>query len=58
MLEDQDLEPGDWVLIHLGFALERVDAAAAEQAMQGLEMMGRAREADPADTAPGVGLSA
>lgn len=44
MLEDQSLEPGDWVLIHMGFAVERVDVAAAEQAMAGLEMMGRPRE--------------
>ena len=46
MLEDQSLEPGDWVLIHMGFAVERVDAAGAERAMEGLQLMGRARE-DP-----------
>ncbi len=46
MLEDQDLDPGDWVLIHLGFAVERVDAAGAEKAMSGLELMGRPRDAD------------
>jgi hydrogenase expression/formation protein HypC len=44
MLEDQDLEPGDWVLLHMGFVVERIDAAGAEQAMSGLEMMGRPRE--------------
>jgi len=44
MLEDQDLDPGDWVLIHMGFAIERVDAAGAEEAMAGLELMGRPRE--------------
>jgi hydrogenase expression/formation protein HypC len=43
-LDEQDLAPGDWVLIHMGFAVERVDAAAAEQAMQGLELMGRPRD--------------
>jgi hydrogenase expression/formation protein HypC len=43
LLEDQRLSPGDWVLIHMGFAVERVDAAGAEQALAGLEMMGRAR---------------
>lgn len=47
MLDDQELEPGDWVLLHMGFAVERVDAAGAEQAMAGLEMMGRPREAEP-----------
>ncbi len=44
MLEDMAVEPGEWVLIHMGFVVERVDAAAAEKAMTGLEMMGRARD--------------
>lgn len=39
--------PGDWLLIHLGFAMEVIDAAKAEQAMQGLELMGRPRDAAP-----------
>jgi hydrogenase assembly chaperone HypC/HupF len=43
MLEEPP-EPGDWVLIHVGFAVERVDAAGAERAMHGLELMGRSRE--------------
>ena len=44
MLEDLAVEPGEWVLIHMGFALERIDAAGAEKAMTGLELMGQARE--------------
>jgi hydrogenase expression/formation protein HypC len=44
MLEEIDVQPGEWVLIHMGFALERIDEARAEAAMSGLEMMGRARE--------------
>jgi hydrogenase maturation protein HypF len=44
MLEDQALEPGDWVLIHMGFAVERVDSAGADEAMAGLELVGRPRE--------------
>jgi hydrogenase expression/formation protein HypC len=44
MLEDMAVEPGEWVLIHMGFVVERVDAAGAERAMSGLEMMGRDRE--------------
>lgn len=43
-LDQQNLVPGDWVLIHMGFAVERVDAAGAEQAMAGLELMGRSRD--------------
>jgi hydrogenase maturation protein HypF len=35
---------GDWVLIHMGFALEVIDQAKAEQALSGLETMGRPRE--------------
>lgn len=47
LLEDQRLSPGDWVLIHMGFAVERVDAAGADEALAGLEMVGRARADDP-----------
>ncbi len=41
---DQAPSPGGWILIHMGFALERIDEAKAEEAMSGLEMMGQARE--------------
>lgn len=34
---------GDWILIHMGFAMEIIDRARAEAALSGLEMMGRAR---------------
>jgi hydrogenase expression/formation protein HypC len=44
LLDDGPLAPGSWVLIHMGFALERVDDAGAERAMTGLELMGRPRE--------------
>lgn len=49
MLEDMAVEPGQWVLIHMGFAIELVDQAKAEGAMSGLEMMGQARESHAAD---------
>jgi hydrogenase expression/formation protein HypC len=52
MLDDADqatLSPGDWVLLHMGFVVQRIDRAGAEKAMSGLEMMGRAREADAAE---------
>jgi hydrogenase expression/formation protein HypC len=52
LLDDGPLEPGTWVLIHMGFALERVDAAGAGQAMDGLELMGRPRDLD-GDAGPG-----
>ncbi len=41
---EQDLQTGDWVIIHMGFAIERTDAAGAETALQGLELMGRPRD--------------
>jgi hydrogenase expression/formation protein HypC len=47
MLDDADqaaLAPGDWVIIHVGFVVERVDEAGAEQAMAGLELMGQPRD--------------
>ena len=31
MLEDMPSAPGDWVLIHMGFAVERIDEAGAER---------------------------
>lgn len=44
---------GDWVLLHMGFALEVIDAAKAGEALSGLEMMGRARDEEPVEAAPG-----
>ncbi|MGI8459658.1 MAG: HypC/HybG/HupF family hydrogenase formation chaperone [Propionibacteriaceae bacterium] len=32
---------GDWVLIHMGFALEMIGEDAAREALAGLELMGR-----------------
>jgi hydrogenase expression/formation protein HypC len=43
MLASGPPEPGQWVLIHMGFAVEQVSAEAAEAAMQGLELMGHPR---------------
>jgi hydrogenase expression/formation protein HypC len=36
--------PGQWVLIHMGFAVELTDPVGAEEAMAGLELMGRSRD--------------
>jgi len=38
--EDQQVTSGDWVLIHMGFAVERINEAKADQALDGLRMMG------------------
>ena len=42
--DQQELAAGDWVIIHMGFAIELTDAAGAETALQGLELMGRPRD--------------
>jgi hydrogenase assembly chaperone HypC/HupF len=42
-LLDAPPAPGQWVLIHMGFVVELTDADGAENAISGLELMGRAR---------------
>jgi hydrogenase maturation protein HypF len=51
MLEAPPL-PGQMILIHMGFAMEVIDEAKAEQALSGLEMMGQAREQPDASGVP------
>jgi hydrogenase assembly chaperone HypC/HupF len=43
-LLDEAPDPGQWVLIHMGMAVELTDPEGAEQAMSGLELMGRTRD--------------
>ncbi len=38
------LEVGDWVLVHVGFALERIDEQQARETLELLEQMGEAYE--------------
>jgi hydrogenase expression/formation protein HypC len=38
--EDGGAQPGDWVLIHVGFALSRIDEAEAGATLQLLREMG------------------
>jgi hydrogenase assembly chaperone HypC/HupF len=47
-LLDEAPAAGQWVLIHMGFAVQLTDAAGAEEAMSGLELMGRTRDDEPA----------
>lgn len=37
-----DLRPGDWVLIHVGFALSKIDEAEAQAALRWLTGVGEA----------------
>ncbi|MBS5218348.1 MAG: HypC/HybG/HupF family hydrogenase formation chaperone [Sutterella wadsworthensis] len=36
--------PGDWVIVHVGFALNRIDAKEAEEMLRILESAGELRE--------------
>jgi len=40
LLEDEHLAPGDWVLIHVGFAMSKIDEHEAALALGSLQMMG------------------
>jgi len=40
LLEDEHLVPGDWVLIHVGFAMSKIDEQEAALALASLQMMG------------------
>lgn len=42
LLAEEDLQPGDWVLIHVGFALSKIDEREAELALNMLKGMGSA----------------
>ena len=42
LLEDDDLRVGDWVLIHVGFAMSKIDEEEAALALSGLELLGAA----------------
>jgi hydrogenase expression/formation protein HypC len=42
LLEDEPVQPGDWVLIHVGFAMSKVDEEEAAEALRMLELMGQA----------------
>lgn len=44
LLEDEGVVPGDWILIHVGFALSRIDEDEARAAMEFLEGLGQAYE--------------
>jgi hydrogenase expression/formation protein HypC len=46
MLAEQTFAPGDWVIIHMGFAVEKTDESGANAAMRGLELMGRGRDTE------------
>lgn len=42
LITDERPQPGDWILIHVGFALSKIDEAEAKAAMDFLEGVGQA----------------
>lgn len=42
LLEGEDVRPGDWILIHVGFALSKIDEEEAAAALNFLEGIGQA----------------
>jgi hydrogenase expression/formation protein HypC len=56
LLEDEPLAPGDWVLIHVGFAMAKIDEEEASLALASLQLMARAYE-DELDAFSGSKIS-
>jgi hydrogenase expression/formation protein HypC len=40
LLEDEGIQCGDWVLIHVGFAMSKIDEDEARLALASLKMLG------------------
>jgi len=45
LLDDEPLEAGDWVLIHVGFAMSKISEAGAQEQMRLLAMLGEDEQA-------------
>ena len=44
LLENERLAPGDWVLIHVGFAMSKSDEREAQLTLDALQLLGQAYE--------------
>ncbi|WP_099024745.1 HypC/HybG/HupF family hydrogenase formation chaperone [Mycolicibacterium palauense] len=44
MLPEESFQPGDWVLIHMGFVVEKTDESGAREALAGLELLRSGRD--------------
>ena len=51
LLEKENVQPGDWILIHVGFALAKIDETEAQAALQMLHDMGPVFDQEIADFA-------
>ena len=45
LLEEDSARPGDWVLIHVGFAMSKISEKDAEDQMRTLAMLGESEAA-------------
>jgi hydrogenase expression/formation protein HypC len=45
LLQDEPLAPGDWVLIHVGFAMRRISERDAQEQLRLLAMLGEDEQA-------------
>jgi hydrogenase expression/formation protein HypC len=41
LVRPEGIAPGDWVLIHVGFAMSKIDELEAQETMKALQMMGQ-----------------
>ena len=49
-----EAKAGDWVLVHVGFALSRIDEERARETLEALERMGEAYEHELAELRAGT----
>ncbi len=42
LVRPEGIGPGDWVLIHVGFAMSKIDETEARETMETLRVMGQA----------------
>lgn len=42
LVAQEGIQPGDWVLIHVGFAMSKIDEQEARETMHLLQQMGQA----------------
>ncbi|MBU6265411.1 MAG: HypC/HybG/HupF family hydrogenase formation chaperone [Actinomycetales bacterium] len=42
LLADEGIQPGDWVLVHVGFAMSKIDEAEAQMTLDQIKRLGTA----------------
>ncbi|WP_069804201.1 HypC/HybG/HupF family hydrogenase formation chaperone [Thermogemmatispora onikobensis] len=40
LVRSEGIAPGDWVLIHVGFAMSKIDEVEAQETLKALQLMG------------------